>query len=152
MCAGTSRANVFPPVGPPPAQSNGPELPNVHLEAGCNIQQGATTFCRARLGVQSLSHALQASTPVDLSQEGCQQTEPLGSDMLVTTSNGQVFAVSLKSESDGQKAQLETLRSDSSCDEIACQFKWGSSLSAAAAIQMQPLDVADCILNDTLAV
>jgi len=137
------------PISQASQQAEETILPNVHLQAGCNIQHGATSFCRARLGVQRLPHA----SPLGfLDATACQsddsQSEVSDNHMLVTTSDGQVFATSLV-DADRQKGQLEAMHRETDADRPE-HFAWSPSLSAASVIQMQQMDVArsvrDCIL------
>lgn len=69
---------------------------SVLLRAGCNIKQGVTTFCRAALGVHCLAHPVHAAA--DKASSGCselRQIDASDNHMVVTTTDGQVFAVSM---------------------------------------------------------
>jgi len=135
---------VSVPISQASQQAEDADLPNVHLQAGCNIQHGATSFCRARLGVQRLPHASNlGSLDTTASQVDDAQSETSNNHMLVTTSDGQVFATSLV-DSDRQTGQLEALHRGIDADGLE-QFTWSSSLSAASVMQMQQMDVAHCV-------
>lgn len=132
------------PISQASQQAEETILPNVHLQAGCNIQHAATSFCRARLGVQRLPHASPlGSLDAMASQSDDAQSEMSDNHMLVTTSDGQVFATTLV-DGDRQTGQLETLHRGTDADRLE-QFTWSSSLSAASVLQMQQMDVARCV-------
>ena len=142
--AGTDRGNVSVPISQVTQQAEEADLPNVHLQAGCNIQHGATSFCRACLGVQRLPHASRLGfVDATASQSDDAQSKTSGNHMLVTTSDGQVFATSLV-DSDRQTGQLEALQRGTNADGFK-HFTWSSSLSAASVMQMQQMDVARCV-------
>lgn len=132
------------PISQASQQAEETILPNVHLQAGCNIQHGATSFCRARLGVQRVPHAsLLGSLDATACQSDDAQSETSDKHMLVTTSDGQVFATSLV-DADRQTGQLDSLPRGTDADRLG-HFSWSSSLSAASVIQMQQMDVAHCV-------
>ncbi len=140
---------MFVPISQITQQAEETILPNVHLQAGCNIQHGATSFCRARLGVQRLLHASHlGSLDAAASQSDDAQSQVSDNHMLVTTNDGQVFATSLV-DADRQTGHLEAVPRGTDADRLE-QFTWSSSVSAASVIQMQQMDVTrhvrDCIL------
>ena len=142
--AGADRGNVSVPISQATQQAEEADLPNVHLQAGCNSQHGATSFCRARLGVQRLPHASHlGSLDATASQFDDAQSEMSDNHMLVTTSDGQVFATSLV-DSDRQTGQLEGLHKGTNADMLK-HLTWSSSLSAASVMQMQQMHVAHCV-------
>ena len=65
-------------------------------------------------------------------------------DMVLTTNDGQVFAVSLV-DPDKQTGQVGTGCQQSS--DMVQQHKWSSSLSAAKGMHMQHFVVADCLVE-----
>lgn len=141
---GTDRGNVSVPISQASQQAEEADLPNMHLQAGCNIQHGATSFCRARLGVQRLPHASHlGSLDATASHLDDAHSEMSDNHMLVTTSDGQVFATSLV-DADRQTGQREALHTEIKADGLE-QFTWSSSLSAASVMQMQQMDVAHCV-------
>ena len=147
--ADTNRGNVETLRNDAAPQSEERDLPNVHLQAGCNIGQGATSFCRGHLGVQPLGHPPSlCDTDEAARQPDHQESEASGNDMLVTTSDGQVFATSLVKD-EGQLHQ-----SDAVCQaddpDMTQQFKWSSSLSAEAVVEMLHPVVSDCIRDTSL--
>lgn len=104
----------------------------VTLRAGCNIQQGATSFCRAALGVRPLAHPVH--TAADEASSSCSDVQQIGASdnqMVVTTTDGQVLAVSMTgSEVLGQKL-------DARCTPVEQRGKWVSSRSASVVRQLQ---------------
>ena len=119
------------------------DIPDVHLKAGCNIRQGATSFCRASLGVRCMPHSLRAAAaheePGSCSE--AQQLDAPDNQMLVTTSDGQVFAVSMTD------AEAQSSHDKARCTPVELQqAKWVSSMSASRALQLGPVAVGDCIL------
>ena len=119
------------------------DIPELQLKAGCNIQQGATKFLRASLGVRRLPHPMHAAAAHEAcgSCSGAQQVDTPDNQMLVTTSDGQVLAVSM-TDADPQSQQFEV---KSSHVEVQ-RAKWVSSMSASGALRLEPLAVDDCIL------
>ena len=127
-----------------PRPSNDDDIPGVHLKAGCNIQQGATSFCRASLGVQLMPHSLHAPAAPEASGSCSEAQQIVAPDhqMVVTTSDGQVFAVSM-TDAEAQSSQFKA-----KCSPVELErAKWVSSVSASGALQLGPVAVDDCILE-----
>ena len=124
---------------------HGDGLPEVHLRAGCNIQQGATKFCRACLGVQPLPHHAHAVEGHASQQNAYQPARASNDVMIVTTTEGQVFSARLV-DSGKQNQEL-----DSDCsDAELLQLRWTSALSASAAMQpaLGHVDIAACVVDE----
>lgn len=129
---------------PRPRDDDDNIVPEVQLKAGCNIQQGATKFLRASLGVRRMPHPLHADAAHGASGScgGAQQIDTPDNQMLVTTSDGQVLAVNM-TDADPLSQQSEV---KSSRVELQ-RAKWVSSMSAFGALQLEPLAVDGCILD-----
>ena len=127
------------------------DLPNLRLEAGCNIRDGVTSICRGRLGVQWTQHASGSASATDnsLNQSASARdtlAESSGdSDMLVTTNGGQVVAISL-AQAD---RQIDVASQASSRCVMQRRWQWPASLSAAAITKQDigEISVAACIYD-----
>ena len=104
----------------------------VTMRAGCNMQQGATSFCRATLGVHPLPHPVHATAAqASSSSSKAQQMEASDNQMVVTTTDGQVFAVSLADV----EVRGQTLDAERSPAEQ--RAKWVSSRSASEVLRLE---------------
>lgn len=133
-------SNAGEPI-PPPCDD---DVPDVHLKAGCNVQQGATSFCRDSLGVQRLPHSVHAAT--DEASSSCSNAQPIGvsdNQMVVTTSDGQVFAVSM-TDAEAQSKQIEAEYRPVELQRA----QWISSMSACGVVQLGPVAVGNCKVNN----
>lgn len=130
---------------PRPCDDDDNDVPEVQLKAGCNIQQGATKFLRASLGVRRIPHPVHAAAAAHEASgrcSGAQQIDIPDNQMLVTTSDGQVLAVSM-TDADPQSHQFDVKRSHVELQ----RGKWVSSMSAFGALRLAPLAVDGCILD-----
>ena len=123
------------------------DIASVQLIAGCNLQQGGTQFCRGRLGVQPLPHAAHGGEDKVQSLDAEQQANAIAHDMVVTTSDGQVFALS----SIHATGQVQEVDAEAPQPDLQ-QHKWESSLSASRTVQLARMqsaqvDVNDCVLD-----
>lgn len=104
----------------------------VMLRAGCNIQQGATSFCRGALGVRPLAHPVHPAA--DEASNSCskvQRADASDNQMIVTTTDGQVLAVSMTD------AEVPRQKLDSRRTTVEQKSKWVSSRSASVVRQLQ---------------
>ena len=70
------------------------------------------------------------------------QVDAPDNQMVVTTSDGQVFAVSMTA------AEAQSSQDKARCTPVELQqVKWASSMSASGALQLGPVAVDDCILE-----
>ena len=130
---------------PRPCDEDDTDVPEVQLKAGCNIQQGATKFLRASLGVRRMPHPVPAAAAAHEASSSCsgaQQVDVPDNQMLVTTSDGQVLAVNM-TDADPQSQQFEVKSSHVKVQ----QAKWVSSMSASGALRLEHLVVDDCRLE-----
>lgn len=142
--AGSAQGNASSANDQIPEPCNDGDIPDVYLRAGCNLQQGATSFCRASLGVRRMPHTLHAAAAHEAS-DSCseaQQVDAPDDQMVVTTSDGQVFAVSV-TDAEAQSSREKAKRSYVELQRA----KWVSSMSATGALQLGPVAVEACILE-----
>ena len=99
--------------------------------------------------MQPLGHAPSLRDTDEVArQPDHQESEASGNDMLVTTSDGQVFATSLVTH-EQQPHQSDAVW-QAHDPGMTQQFKWSSSLSAESVVEMLHPVVSDCIRDTSL--
>ena len=135
---------------PRPHDDDDDNVPEFQLKAGRNIQQGATKFLRASLGVRRMPHPVHAAAAAHEASGSCsgaQQVDTPDNQMVVTTFDGQVLDVSMTlCESTDAAPQSHQFEAKSSHVELQ-RGKWVSSVSASGALRLGPLAIGDCIFE-----
>ena len=91
-----------------------------------------------------MPHSLHAAAAYEASGScsEAQQVDAPDNQMVVTTSDGQVFAVSMND------AEARSLHFQAKCSPVEVQrAKWVSSMSASRALQLGPVAMNDCMLE-----